>query len=193
VSGRHDVADAAVLAVGAGADALIVGHDLGAPDFTRIVAALDSRVSRDRLEEAGARVAELARRARPRAADVDRAAARGAARRVVRTEGDLSLAGDPLIVELRPTANIAAGEAKHTLGTRVVREGDPIPDADVYVVRDVHRHPWMEAVDRPDAVVVEIGLPVWHPSVARGYVASLGGGRASLEAVEELLLPSVRT
>ena len=51
----------------------------------------------------------------------------------------------------------------------------------------------MEAADRPGAVVVEIGLPVWHPNVARGYVSSLGGGRASLEAVEELLLPTVRT
>jgi hypothetical protein len=51
----------------------------------------------------------------------------------------------------------------------------------------------MEAVDRPGAVVVEIGLPVWHPNLARGYVSSLGGGRASLEAVEQLLLPSVRT
>ena len=38
-------------------------------------------------------------------------------------------------------------------------------------------------------MVVEIGLPVWRPQSARGYVSSLGGGRASLEAVEELLVP----
>jgi hypothetical protein len=45
----------------------------------------------------------------------------------------------------------------------------------------------MEGVDRPGAVVVEIGLPVWRPRFARGYVSSLGGGRASLEAVDSLL------
>jgi beta-N-acetylhexosaminidase len=187
VSSRHDVADAAVLAVEAGADALIVGHDLGEGDVARIVAALDARVSPERLEEAGSRVAALAAFARPRDAEVDRRAALGAAGRAVRVDGDISLVGDPAIVELRPAANIAAGEAEHGLGPRIVREGEAIPDADVYVVRDVHRHPWMEAVDRPGAVVVEIGLPVWRPRAARGYVSSLGGGRASLEAVAALL------
>jgi hypothetical protein len=94
----------------------------------------------------------------------------------------------PRIVELRPVANIAAGEAEHTLGAAVVvREGASIPEADVYVVRDVHRHPWMQAADRAGAVVVETGLPVWRPEHARGYVASYGGGRASLDAVAELL------
>jgi hypothetical protein len=78
------------------------------------------------------------------------------------------------------------------LATRVVREGEPIPEADVYVVRDVHRHPWMAAADRPASVVVEIGLPVWEPTAARGYVSSLGGGRASLAAVKALLSPPVR-
>jgi beta-N-acetylhexosaminidase len=105
----------------------------------------------------------------------------------VQIAGDISFPGEPSIVELRPVANIAAGEAEHGLAARVVREGEPIPDADVYVVRDVHRHPWMEAVDRPGAVVVEIGLPVWRPSAARGYVSSLGGGRAALDAVGSLL------
>jgi beta-N-acetylhexosaminidase len=187
ISARHDVADAAVLAVEAGTDALIVGHDLGEPEVSRIVAALDDRVGPERLEEAAARVEALADFARPRDAAVDRAAALRAAERAVSVDGDISFQGKPAIVELRPAANIAAGEAEHGLAAQVVREGDPIPDADVYVVRDVHRHAWMEAVDRPGAVVVEIGLPVWRPRAARGYVSSLGGGRASLEAVGELL------
>jgi beta-N-acetylhexosaminidase len=187
VSARHGLFDSAVLAVEAGADALIVGHDVTPEDTLRIVAALDERVSPERLEEAGARVASLAAFAHPRAAEVDRVAALGAAERAVQVDGDVSFARDPSIVELRPAANIAAGEAEHGLAPRIVREGEPIPDADVYVVRDVHRHPWMEAVDRPGAVVVEIGLPVWRPQTARGYVSSLGGGRASLEAVEALL------
>jgi beta-N-acetylhexosaminidase len=187
VSARHGLAEAAVLAVEAGSDALIVGHDVGPEDTLRIVAALDKRVPPERLEEAGARVAALAAFARPRPAEVDRDAALGAAERAVRVDGDISFAAQPSIVELRPLANIAAGEAEHGLAPRVVREGEPIPDADVYVVRDVHRHPWMEAVDRPGAVVVEIGMPVWRPRAARGYVTSLGGGRATLEAVEALL------
>ena len=187
VSARHGLVDAAVLAVEAGADCLIVGHDVSPEDTLKIVAALDERVSPGRLEEAGARVTALASFAHLRAADVDRGAALAAAERAVQVEGDISFSGDPSIVELRPAANIAAGEAEHGLAPRVVREGEPIPDADVYVVRDVHRHPWMEAVDRPGVVVVEIGLPVWRPRAARGYVSSLGGGRASLDAVEALL------
>jgi len=187
VSARHGLVDAAVLAVQAGADVLIVGHDVDEADTMRIVAALDERVSPERLEEAGARVSSLAAFARSREAAVDRGAALGAAGRAVQVDGDISFSGEPSIVELRPVANIAAGEAEHGLAPQIVREGEPIPDADVYVVRDVHRHPWMEAVDRPGAVVVEIGLPVWRPRAARGYVTSLGGGRASLDAVESLL------
>jgi beta-N-acetylhexosaminidase len=187
VSARHGLVDAAVLAVEAGSDVLIVGHDVSPDDTLRIVAALDERVSPERLEEAGARVTALAAFARPRDAEFDRGAALGAAERALQVDGDISFSGQPSIVELRPVANIAAGEAEHGLAPRVVREGEAIPDADVYVVRDVHRHPWMEAVDRPGAVVVEIGLPVWRPTAARGYVSSLGGGRASLKAVASLL------
>lgn len=187
VSARHGLVDAAVLAVEAGTDVLIVGHDVDEADTMRIVAALDERVSPERLEAAAARVSALAGFAQPREAAIDRGAALGAAERAVQVDGDISFAGDPSIVELRPVANIAAGEAEHGLAPQIVREGEPIPEADVYVVRDVHRHPWMEAVDRPGAVVVEIGLPVWRPQAARGYVSSLGGGRASLEAVESLL------
>jgi beta-N-acetylhexosaminidase len=188
VSARHDVADAAVLALEAGVDALIVGHDLGAADVDRIVRALDRHVDPAVLAAAASRVASLAAFARPRAVDVDRLAAAGAAGRAVHAEGDVTFRAPPRIVELRPVANIAAGEAEHTLGDAVVvREGAPIPEADVYVVRDVHRHPWMQAADRAGAVVVETGLPVWRPEHARGYVASYGGGRASLDAVAELL------
>jgi beta-N-acetylhexosaminidase len=191
ISARHDVADAAVLALQAGVDAVIVGHDLGEQDVRRIVAALEQRVAPDRLEDAAARAERLARRARPLAADIDRDAALGAARRAVRVDGDVSFAAPPRVVELRPVANIAAGEPEHGIGSLVVREGEHVPDADVYVVRDVHRHPWMEAVDRPGAVVVEVGLPVWRPRRARGHVATFGGGRAALQAAAELFEPRV--
>ncbi len=189
VSTRHDVADAAVLALEAGVDAVLVGHDLGEPEVDRIVEALAARVRPERLAEAAARVAALAAFAVPRLAEVDRRAALAAAARAVQVEGDLSLPEDPRIVELRPRANIAAGEAEHGIATIVVREGESVPNADVYVVRDVHRHPWMEAADRPGAVVVETGLPVWRPRRASAHVTTLGGGRAALAAARALLEP----
>jgi beta-N-acetylhexosaminidase len=188
LSARHDVADAAVLALEAGVDALIVGHDLGEIEVRRIVDALTARVAPDRLEEAVSRVARLAELAHPRPTEIDEDAIAAAAARAVHVDGDVSFVGRPRVVELRPVANIAAGEAEHRLaGAVVVREGEPIPEGDVFVVRDVHRHAWMEAADRPGAVVVETGLPVWRPRRARGHVATYGGGRAALAAVEELL------
>jgi beta-N-acetylhexosaminidase len=60
------------------------------------------------------------------------------------------------------------------------------------VVRDAHRHPVAQAVvsellaARPAAVVVEMGLPVWHPPT-RSYVATFGATRASSLAAAELL------
>jgi beta-N-acetylhexosaminidase len=187
VSARHDLADAAVLAVEAGCDALIVGHDVSPEETLRIVDAVGERVAPERLAEAADRVARLAAASRPLPVAVADGV-REAARRALAVEGDVSFSSMPRVVELRPRANIAAGEAEHRIdGAVVVREGEPLPDADVYVVRDAHRHPWMEAADRPSAVVIEVGLPVWRPRHARGLVATYGGGRASLEAVGELL------
>jgi len=60
------------------------------------------------------------------------------------------------------------------------------------VVRDAHRHPITRAVvtkllsERPAAVVVEMGLPVWHPPT-RSYLATFGATRASSLAAAELL------
>jgi beta-N-acetylhexosaminidase len=189
VSATIGVVDTAVRALAAGVDALCVGHDLGADAVEAIVDALASQVPAERLAEAAGRVRRLAAWAHPEAGDPERAAAADAARRAVEITGDVSLGASATVVELRPVANIAAGEAEHGLaGAIVVREGESVPPADVYVVRDAHRHPWMRAAaDRPEAVVVEVGLPVWRPSHSRGFVASHGGGGASLHAVEEAL------
>ncbi|HZQ82968.1 MAG TPA: glycoside hydrolase family 3 N-terminal domain-containing protein [Gaiellaceae bacterium] len=187
VSGRHDPADAAVLAVEAGCDALIVGHDLGEESVTRIVAALAERVDPERLADAAGRVDALAARAQPSAGPVERDRLRAAAARALRVEGEVAVGPSATIVELRPVANIAAGEHEHGIAGTIVREGGAIPDADVYVVRDVHRHPWMAAADRPGAVIVETGLPVWNPQHARGRIATYGAGSGSLQAVAELI------
>ena len=187
VSASLGVEQAAVRALEAGCDALCVGHDLHEEAVEQIQAALVASVDEGRLREAAGRVARLAAWARPTSSPADRVGAAAAARRALQVEGDVSLDHAPRIVELRPVANIAAGEAEHGLGT-VVREGESVPAADVIVVRDAHRHAWMQtAADVEGMIVVETGLPVWRPSRARGYVAAFGGGRASLDAVAEVL------
>jgi len=60
------------------------------------------------------------------------------------------------------------------------------------VVRDAHRYPVAQAVvrqllaARPDAVIVEMGLPLWHPP-AEVYLATFGATRASSRAAAGLL------
>jgi beta-N-acetylhexosaminidase len=62
----------------------------------------------------------------------------------------------------------------------------------VIVVRDAHRY--RDARDlvtrllvaRPDAVVVEMGLPIWRPPRG-GYVATYGAARISGLAAAEIL------
>jgi beta-N-acetylhexosaminidase len=62
----------------------------------------------------------------------------------------------------------------------------------VIVVRDAHRYP--AAADgasrilaaRPDAVVVEMGLPVWRPRAGL-YLATFGAARTSSRAAAEVL------
>jgi beta-N-acetylhexosaminidase len=62
----------------------------------------------------------------------------------------------------------------------------------VVVVRDAHRYPaHRELVSalvtaRPDAVVVEMGLPVWRPA-SSAYVATHGATRANARAAAEVL------
>jgi beta-N-acetylhexosaminidase len=62
----------------------------------------------------------------------------------------------------------------------------------VVVVRDAHRYPAARDVvtrlltARPDAVVVEMGLPVWRPS-GGAYVATYGAAGASGQAAAEVL------
>lgn len=69
----------------------------------------------------------------------------------------------------------------------------------VLVVRDAHRHPWMRAAlerlvaARPDALVVEMGVP-HSPPIGALYVATHGAARVcGLAAVEVLTDPSGNT
>lgn len=117
----------------------------------------------------------------------------------------------PLVVELQAESSIAAGNANHgladALGSAEVVRLDAAPlDARnlltpyfdrqlVVVVRDAHRHTWARVAAHalleaaPDAVVVEVGLPVWRPN-GGNYVATHGRGRVNLEAAAEILQPA---
>ena len=187
--------EAAVRALQAGVDGVLLGAVLGLDALEAMHRALVERVSEERLAEAAARVEAVAMSPSPEPAD--RAAGLDAARRALLVEGDVSASPGALVVELVPEALVAAGPARHGLGGLRLAEGDPLPAAEglevVVVVRDAHRHSWerdaaqalVSAAAR--AVVVETGLPVWRPDGAAGYVATFGGGRASLEAAAERL------
>jgi beta-N-acetylhexosaminidase len=184
------VAEGAARALAAGVDALIVGRDLGEEALARVRDAIATRVPEERLAEAAGRVRSLAEWTGSRSADVDPSAGREAARRALHVEGDVALDGPAEVVELAAEANIAAGRHAHSLT-------DVLPSTPggqlVLVVRDAHRHPSMrDAVEaHPAAIVVETGIPHWRPAAARGYVATYGGSRASLEAAADLLRAQV--
>ncbi len=84
----------------------------------------------------------------------------------------------------------AGGEAAPLIGEVLAATagGRPL----LIVVRDAHRHRVTRDVvtellaARPEAVVVEMGLPVWHPPT-RSYLATFGATRASSLAAAELL------
>ena len=65
----------------------------------------------------------------------------------------------------------------------------------VLVVRDLHRHPWQSDLAdallarRPDAVVVEMGLPQCRPKGAKAYITTYGAARVCGEAAAELMRP----
>ncbi len=65
----------------------------------------------------------------------------------------------------------------------------------VLVIRDAHRSPATQELvtavlaERPDAIVVEMGLPVWRPPTAAAgtYVATWGAARVNAQAAAEVL------
>jgi beta-N-acetylhexosaminidase len=187
----------AVRALAAGADALCLGADLAAEQVAGVHAAIvramrEGRLAEARLWEAAGRVAEAASWASSPRPHRDREAGVEAARRALRVEGDVTLSGEPLVIELRPEASIAAGEARHGMGGVQVHEGEQLPRLDdfgrvVVVVRDAPRHAWQRELVPPGTIVVETGLPAWRPPQARAWVATYGAGRANLEAAAELL------
>jgi beta-N-acetylhexosaminidase len=136
-----------------------------------------------------------------------------AARRALQVSGLSHPPADPVVVELRPRSNIAVGTVPWGLGPwlggNVIRLDTSQGDAElsravadvlasvaarslVIVVRDAHRHPAARAATaallaaHPDAVVVEMGLPLWRPPTG-AYVATFGAAQPNGQAAAEVL------
>jgi beta-N-acetylhexosaminidase len=190
------IEEGAVRAIEAGADALCLGHDLGDDAVESVLNAIvgavtSKRLPLNRLLDSSRRIARVAEWAmHPRPVDTARDVGLEVARRALRVEGDVRIAGAANVVELLPEPNMAAGPHEHSLAKLM---GSEVEGRLVIVLRDAHRHEWERTeagrllADHPDAVVVETGLPLWRPASARSYVATGGGGRANLVAAAELL------
>jgi beta-N-acetylhexosaminidase len=228
---------AAVLAVAAGTDLLCLGRDGTEDECLAVRAALvsavrDGALAGERLEEAADRVARLRgglTRHRvggpgisglsgvPGLSGAPGLAGGGlagvglaAARRAVRMSGPRAVLSQPLIIEVEPRENIAAGRFAWGLGpwapagsVRRVSADGPALEAElleagagrslVAVVRDAHRdqNTWSLVTAllaaRPDLVLVEMGLPLWRPPEGTSYLATYGASRASAQAAAELL------
>jgi beta-N-acetylhexosaminidase len=221
-SGAYGIPEAAVLTVIAGTDLLCLGRDTDETMYHAVRSALadavtSGRLPAQRLEEAAARVAGLrARLAADRGASgipADGAVGAGdgiglvAARRALRSSGPVpGRLTDPLVVEVEPEENMAAGrfpwgfEPWADVLRVEVTDGDGAAAA--RILADAEGRPLVLAVRdargvlpllgelvsaRPDTVVVEMGVPAWTPPPGIAYLASYGASRVCAQAVAEAL------
>ena len=202
-----------LLCIGGG----LAGEDIADELREAIAAAVRSgRMSEARLAEAAARVDRLAEWRQQHHGAQARNPRIGltAARRAVQAEGSVRIDGNPVVVQLRSTPSQAAGvvpwgvaDPLTRLGVRVTALeldgppanlegilGDAAARSLVLVVRNLHRHPWMAAlteavlVQRPDAILVEMGLPACRPPAAAAYLVTHGASRVCGIAAAEVLL-----
>jgi beta-N-acetylhexosaminidase len=185
-------------------------------------AVTSGRLPAQRLEEAAARVAGLrARLAADRDAsgipadgavgagdDIGLVAARRALRRYGPVPGPLT---DPLVVEVEPEENIAAGRfpwgfepwaevlrvdvaagdgpaLTHSAASAVLAAA--AGRSLVLAVRDAREVlPLVDelAKARPDTVLVEMGVPAWAPPATVSYLATYGASRVCAQAAAEAL------
>jgi beta-N-acetylhexosaminidase len=202
---------AAVLAIAAGADAVCISGEqcdeeiVDACHRALLDAVKDGALPDARLAEAADRVRGLASRGRRPSSDQPPPWDDAAADRSLRVRGPAGLPPGPLDVVVRSGAvNIAAGDVPWHPGPllaaarpgTVVHAGPPELDPGrplVVVVRDLHRHPDLQrevaalVAQRPDAVVVETGVPVLDPG-GRAWVRTSGASAASATAAARLLV-----
>jgi len=214
-----DIAEGAVQSLAAGCDLLCIGGGLADDDIvTELHRAIVTAVSEDRLHEAAGRVDALAkwRAAQPAQGEApDREVGLAAARKALRVDGNVRVGDDVVVVQLSPHSSMASGvipwgvaEPLADRGARVTkfehRDG-PIELAPivrkaagrslVLTVRNLHRHEWQQRAAaalldaRPDAVVIEMGLPACRPAGASAYIATSGAARVCAIAAAEVMRP----
>ncbi|WP_188194374.1 glycoside hydrolase family 3 protein [Nonomuraea sp. SYSU D8015] len=209
------LAGGAVLSIAAGSDLLCLGPLPAYDDVQAIIAEIvsavrEGRLPAERLEEAAARAAALREwfgGAREVPGEPDMVGLH-AARRAVRLTGATEPLVEPLVIEVDTPPTIAVGDVPWGVGpwlpdAEIVRVEPAAADAPgllakaanrslIVVVKDAHRHRASQELvsalvaARPDATVIEMGLPVWRPASA-AYIATYGAARANAQAAVELL------
>jgi beta-N-acetylhexosaminidase len=183
-----------------------------------IVAAVESgRLSEHRLAEAAARVDALAAWSSMQKRTVvgDRHIGLVAARRAIKADGRVRIGDDATVVQVDWMRSIAAGKVSWGMAQPLAERGvrvTPVEVRDepldlgpllaraegrslVLVVRDLHRNAWQANLadallaQRPDAVVVEMGLPLCRPQGAKAYITTSGAARVCGEAAAEVMRP----
>ncbi|MBX5447471.1 MAG: glycoside hydrolase family 3 protein [Acidothermus cellulolyticus] len=186
VADTWGIAGAAVRALAAGADLLLVGAVDGERYCAEIHAAVTDAIAAgdltvETLEAAAARIRALREFAAVRRGDSRRADGRGgrdsgllAARRALQVRGDVHIAEPAVVVELRAAANPAVGEAYWSLADALDRFGllaeriavhDGSPHADEIAAR---------AQGRPVVVAVR---DAYRSAWQRDWVRAFFGGR----------------
>jgi beta-N-acetylhexosaminidase len=208
------IAGCDALCIGGG----LADEDIVAEVRAAIVAAVEGgRLSEGRLAEAAGRIDALAawRSQQQPTAVVDRGIGVVAARRAIKADGPVRVGDDAVVVKVVWMRSIAAGKVSWGMAQPLARRGvrvtpfevsEGLVDADsllaradgqslVLVVRDLHRHAWQaDLADallarRPDAVVVEMGLPQRRPHGAKAYITTSGAARVCGEAAAEVMRP----
>jgi len=130
-----------------------------------------------------------------------------AARRALRRSGPVpSSLVDPLVIEVEPAENIAAGRFTWGFGpwaaVRRVDQASGDGAAVGAIIAAAVGRPLVLAVQgatsalpllgdllaaRPDAIVVEMGVPDWTPPPGTAYLATYGASRACAQAAAEAL------
>ncbi|WP_336204858.1 glycoside hydrolase family 3 protein [Nonomuraea sp. LPB2021202275-12-8] len=208
------LAGGAVLSLAAGTDLLCLGP-LPTQDDVRqiidgIVAAVgDGRLPLSRLEEAADRVDALRGwfGSPARVLAEQNGVGLHAARRAVRLTGEPAPLVEPLVIEVDTPPTIAVGDVPWGVGPwlpeaeilRVTPAAADVPGilakardrSLVVVVKDAHRHAGSRELvsalvaARPDATVIEMGLPIWRPACA-AHIATYGAARPNAQAAVEL-------
>jgi beta-N-acetylhexosaminidase len=208
IAGTVGMGPGAVAAVAAGVDLVCIGSPYnGYDDETgyrevrdaMLTALADGTLSRERVTEAGRRVAELAgwvRQAAPegRAAEPD--LGHQVVRRIVDLAGDVRVTRGAHVLDLTGAANMAAGAlreprivaALRALGVDVTTGPDAPADGPLVLVVAGPSAAFDAArAARPDAVAVHVGLPDgWRPPGPALVV--WGDGRAQADVAAELLV-----